>query len=399
MPSTEATMVRDTSRGRIGVVPQVTTPLSDGTPGLDALDLPVAVPRRPSTNEEESRTVLIAELTDQLHAVTRNKLSRQALRRGKSLTTAQSPSAADGHERSLHDGTTPKSGAETPVQGGASVVATGLSSPTNAKPDLGETNSSEMTTIPRAKSSLALLTKDKPVRMLSKAATQCPLSQHVPQRRGRTLCLLPPNHCLRRGCSKVVYHPWFDNFILALIVVSGLILALDSPLLDPDSNAATILYVADIVVTLLFAVESVMKIIVMGFVANKGAYLSNGWNVLDFGIVVTSLLTIIGDVASSLKVLRTLRTLRALRPLRVISRNPGLKLVVNALFRAIPAILNVLFVCILFFLIFGIIGVTYFKGAFHVCTGATFEDLSSAQVDRIVHPVPYVVRCFADHVV
>ena len=76
-----------------------------------------------------------------------------------------------------------------------------------------------------------------------------------------------------------------------------------------------------------------------------------------------------------------------------------MKLVVNALFRAIPAILNVLFVCILFFLIFGIIGVTYFKGAFHVCTGATFEDLSSAQVDRIVHPVPYVVRCFADHVV
>lgn len=167
-------------------------------------------------------------------------------------------------------------------------------------------------------------------------------------------------------------------------------LAMDSPLLDPDSTLQRGLVIADMVITALFVFECIAKIIVMGFVANSGSYLSNGWNVLDFVIVCTSLLTYLGNASDTLKALRTLRTLRALRPLRVISRNPGLKLVVNALFRAIPSILNVLFVCVLFFLIFGIIGVTYFKGAFHICQGQVFDALSPEQVELVTYPIACV---------
>lgn len=36
----------------------------------------------------------------------------------------------------------------------------------------------------------------------------------------------------------------------------------------------------------IFTVECVMKIIAYGFVAHAGAYLRNGWNLLDFTIVV-----------------------------------------------------------------------------------------------------------------
>lgn len=36
----------------------------------------------------------------------------------------------------------------------------------------------------------------------------------------------------------------------------------------------------------IFTVECVMKIIAYGFVAHQGAYLRNGWNLLDFTIVV-----------------------------------------------------------------------------------------------------------------
>lgn len=36
----------------------------------------------------------------------------------------------------------------------------------------------------------------------------------------------------------------------------------------------------------IFTVECVMKIISYGFVAHAGAYLRNGWNLLDFTIVV-----------------------------------------------------------------------------------------------------------------
>lgn len=59
----------------------------------------------------------------------------------------------------------------------------------------------------------------------------------------------------------------------------------------------------------------------------------------------------------SLSSLKALRTLRALRPLRVASRLAGMKVVVNSLFASLPALGNVLLVCLLVYLIFGIMAV------------------------------------------
>ena len=61
-----------------------------------------------------------------------------------------------------------------------------------------------------------------------------------------------------------------------------------------------------------------------------------------------------------------MRTLRALRPLRAMAKMEGMKVVVNALVGALPSIFNVLTVCIIFWLIFAIIGVNTFMGKFQV---------------------------------
>eukprot|EP00746_Dinoflagellata_sp_MGD_P168034 gnl/MRDRNA2_/MRDRNA2_99120_c0_seq1.p1 gnl/MRDRNA2_/MRDRNA2_99120_c0~~gnl/MRDRNA2_/MRDRNA2_99120_c0_seq1.p1 ORF type:complete len:1018 (-),score=164.15 gnl/MRDRNA2_/MRDRNA2_99120_c0_seq1:46-2886(-) len=74
------------------------------------------------------------------------------------------------------------------------------------------------------------------------------------------------------------------------------------------------------------------------------------------------------NIGKGLSALKTLRMLRALRPLRVISRNENLKLVVNTLFKSLPELANLLIVGVLFFLIFALFGVGYFKGAFFDCT-------------------------------
>ena len=65
--------------------------------------------------------------------------------------------------------------------------------------------------------------------------------------------------------------------------------------------------------------------------------------------------------------LKALRTVRVLRPLRLISRNQNLKLVINSLIRSVPSIANVMLVSMFFYVLIGIIGVTYFKGAFFYC--------------------------------
>ena len=51
----------------------------------------------------------------------------------------------------------------------------------------------------------------------------------------------------------------------------------------------------------------------------------------------------------------------------MISRNKGMKLIVNALLSSLPSMTNVTIVCCLFLLIFAIMGVDWFKGQFDFC--------------------------------
>lgn len=88
---------------------------------------------------------------------------------------------------------------------------------------------------------------------------------------------------------------------------------------------------------------------------------------LDFIIVVFSVVGIFIQDELNLDKLKIFRILRILRPLRLISRNKGLKVAINSLIKSIPNILNLLIVCLIFFLLFGIFGTNYFKGSFFFC--------------------------------
>lgn len=51
-----------------------------------------------------------------------------------------------------------------------------------------------------------------------------------------------------------------------------------------------------------------------------------------------------------------------------------MQVVVNALVGAIPSIMNVLLVCLIFWLIFSIMGVNLFAGKYHYCFNETSEE-------------------------
>ena len=71
--------------------------------------------------------------------------------------------------------------------------------------------------------------------------------------------------------------------------------------------------------------------------------------------------------------MRGFRALRALRPLRMISKDEGMKTIVNSLLKAIPSLFNVALINILFFVVFGILGVQIFKGQIGHCNDETIE--------------------------
>ncbi|KAK1934630.1 Sodium channel protein 1 brain [Phytophthora citrophthora] len=208
---------------------------------------------------------------------------------------------------------------------------------------------------------------------------------------GSSLFLFPGESRIRRWTLNLIVHPYFDSVVLALVAASSIALAVDNPLLDPESNLASGLRRLDLAFAIIFTFEMAVKVVAMGLVLHRGAYLRNGWNVLDCVIVISSLV-MLAEASSthhSLKSLRSLRTFRAFRPLRVISRRPGLKLVVNALIESIPAVLNVLIVCALFYLIFSIFAVTYLKGKLYSCSGDVFNTFSDDQVDFLTNPQPW----------
>jgi hypothetical protein len=115
---------------------------------------------------------------------------------------------------------------------------------------------------------------------------------------------------------------------MAFITISALQLALDNPLLDPNSSFDSSLNYIDISTTVVFAVEGLLKIIAFGFVLNgKYSYLRNVWNILDFTIVLCSIISM-SPLSAKISFIKMFRILKALR---IVSRNEGLKVVISAL--------------------------------------------------------------------
>ncbi|CAM9813658.1 unnamed protein product, partial [Hapterophycus canaliculatus] len=205
---------------------------------------------------------------------------------------------------------------------------------------------------------------------------------------GRALCFLSEKNPVRRGCAAIVSNAGFDRLITILIVVSSIALALDNPLRDPDSTTAKVLEVIEFVTAVLFTVEFLLKICAWGFYFMPLAYLRNAWNVLDFFVVVVVLVDF-AAAGPSLVGLRSLRALRSLRPLRIIKRLPGLKLVLEALIGSIPGVMNVAAVCFLFYIIFAILCVNYFKGVLMSCQGEGYDALPEAVASFLESPLSW----------
>lgn len=96
---------------------------------------------------------------------------------------------------------------------------------------------------------------------------------------GYSCCIMGPENTFRIICSKIVGDPWFDHLVLSLIGFSTVLLALENPLDDPRSSYVMTLKDIDVVVSIIFTCELVIKVIVYGFAMNgKDSYIKNSWN-------------------------------------------------------------------------------------------------------------------------
>lgn len=103
----------------------------------------------------------------------------------------------------------------------------------------------------------------------------------------RALFCLNLQNPIRKLCIRVVEWRPFEYLILMTIFANCVALAIYTPYPEADSNEVNLaLENVEYIFLVIFTLEAVMKIIAYGFALHAGAYLRNGWNILDFIIVV-----------------------------------------------------------------------------------------------------------------
>lgn len=152
----------------------------------------------------------------------------------------------------------------------------------------------------------------------------------------------------RAACAALVVSPTWNRVVTAAIITNCILLAVDPTL----SNA--VLNSVDIFFTVGFAVEIVIKLSALGM----RRFFKTTANRLDVVVVSLSLMELSVQGMSAVK---AVRAVRVLRPLRLILRSEGMMLVSKSLVEATPAMTNVLMVCSLGWIVFGVIFVELYK--------------------------------------
>jgi len=182
---------------------------------------------------------------------------------------------------------------------------------------------------------------------------------------------------------------FFEMTVIAIIILSAMMIGATT--YDIDPNWMTVLKIMDIAVTLFFLVEIIIRMVAEERIRD---FFKNAWNVFDFFIVTVSLIPI-----DESEMVLLARLLRIFRVLRLISMIPELRVLMDALTKAIPRIGYVVLLMFIIFYIFAAVGSFLFEKVNPVLWGdiaismltlfrvATFEDWTDVMYETMAtHP-------------
>ncbi|XP_070165295.1 voltage-dependent calcium channel type A subunit alpha-1 isoform X14 [Polyergus mexicanus] len=181
-----------------------------------------------------------------------------------------------------------------------------------------------------------------------------------------SLFILSEDNCIRKHTRFIIEWPPFEYAVLLTIIANCVVLALEEHLPSSDKTIlAQKLESTEIYFLGIFCVEATLKILALGFVLHRGSYLRNIWNIMDFFVVVTGIVTAFSQGISLDMDLRTLRAIRVLRPLKLVSGIPSLQVVLKSIIKAMAPLLQIGLLVLFAIVIFAIIGLEFYSGTLH----------------------------------
>ncbi|KAI9175792.1 calcium channel protein [Blastocladiella emersonii ATCC 22665] len=192
----------------------------------------------------------------------------------------------------------------------------------------------------------------------------------------------PPAVPFRDRIMKIVESQWFSVATFLAILFSIVTAALDTPeyrlerLRDKDSVTWDLYFTGDVVATVAFALEFALKIVGM-----RADYFREGWNILDFIVLVTMVASYGADEATS----HVLRMSRSLRPLKTIVYLPGVQSIFAALALGMPRILSAIAFSMLILFPYALYGMFLFAGRLRRCNDTGVKTRAEC-AGMFVHP-------------
>ncbi|XP_067320283.1 voltage-dependent L-type calcium channel subunit alpha-1F isoform X2 [Anolis sagrei] len=216
---------------------------------------------------------------------------------------------------------------------------------------------------------------------------------NVVHRSPRALFCLRLNNPIRRAAISIVEWKPFDILILMTIFANCVALGVYIPFPEDDSNVANHnLEQVEYIFLIIFTIETFLKILAYGLVMHPSAYIRNGWNLLDFVIVVVGLFSVILEQFSHKPGeahhmsgkpggfdVKALRAFRVLRPLRLVSGVPSLHIVLNSIMKAMVPLLHIALLVLFVIIIYAIIGLELFIGRMHKTCFIIGSDLEAEE--------------------
>ena len=147
--------------------------------------------------------------------------------------------------------------------------------------------------------------------------------------------------------ARLVNAAWFEYFIIAVIIVNGIILGLETSG-TIDRLYGNWLRLGNEAALWVFIVEAALKLLALW--PRSWRYFQDGWNLFDFFVIVFALVPATGQFAMIARLARLLRVVRLISAIR------DLRLIVAALVRAIPSVGHVIMLMSIVVYIYAIMG-------------------------------------------
>lgn len=160
---------------------------------------------------------------------------------------------------------------------------------------------------------------------------------------------------LQKKVEEMINAPWFDKFIIIIIVINTLILASES--YEQAEWFQTLNDISNYIFTVIFLLEMLLKMFGLGF----KMYFQDGFNIFDFVVVMLSLVDVFQSAENS--GLSVLRAFRLLRIFKIIRSWKQLRVLLTTVLASLSAITNLGFLTILYLFIFALLAKQFYGDA------------------------------------